>query len=78
MRLKTLGKIFRLQEANMKTDLENIQRLYDRFKRPVPSGTEYRERLAEEFELILNLRFTEYFLQICDIIDLTTDIKHMT
>ena len=62
----------------MKTDLENIQRLYDRFKRPVPSGTEYQERLVEEFELILNLRFTDYFLQICDIIDLTTDIKHMT
>ena len=62
----------------MKTDLENIQRLYDRFKRPVPPGTEYQERLVEEFELILNLRFTEYFLQICDIIDLTTDIKHMT
>ena len=62
----------------MKTDLENIQRLYDRFKRPVPPGTEYQERLVEEFELILNLRFTEYFLQICDIIDLTTDITHMT
>jgi len=62
----------------MKTDLENIQRLYDRFKRPVPPGTEYQERLVEEFDLILKLRFTEYFLQICDIIDLTTDIKHMT
>ena len=62
----------------MKTDLENIQRLYDRFKRPVPSGTEYQERLVEEFDLILKLRFTDYFIQICDIIDLTTDIKHMT
>ena len=62
----------------MKTDLENIQRLYDRFKRPVPPGTEYQERLVEEFELILNQRFTDYFLQICDIIDLTTDITHMT
>jgi error-prone DNA polymerase len=62
----------------MKTDLENIQRLYDRFKRPVPEGTEYQERLVEEFELILNQRFTDYFLQICDIIDLTTDITHMT
>ena len=43
----------------MKTDLENIQRLYDRFKRPVPEGTEYQERLVEEFELILNQRFTD-------------------
>lgn len=62
----------------MATDLENIQRLLDRFKRPVPPGPEYQNRLAEEFELILNQRFTDYFLQICDIIDLTTDLVHMT
>ena len=62
----------------MATDLENIQRLLDRFKRPVPPGPEYQTRLAEEFELILNQRFTDYFLQICDIIDLTEDLTHMT
>jgi len=62
----------------MATDLENIQRLLDRFKRPVPPGDIYQARLAEEFELILNQRFTDYFLQICDIIDLTQDLVHMT
>ena len=62
----------------MATDLENIQRLIDRFKRPVPSGNEYQTRLVEEFELILSQRFTDYFLQICDIIDLTEDLVHMT
>ena len=62
----------------MATDLENIQRLLDRFKRPIPPGDIYQTRLAEEFELILNQRFTDYFLQICDIIDLTTDLTHMT
>mgnify|MGYP000158391012 CR=1 FL=1 len=62
----------------MATDLENIQRLLDRFKRPIPPGDEYQNRLAEEFELILNQRFTDYFLQICDIIDLTQDLTHMT
>jgi len=62
----------------MATDLENIQRLLDRFKRPIPPGDEYQNRLAEEFELILSQRFTDYFLQICDIIDLTTDLTHMT
>jgi DNA polymerase III alpha subunit len=62
----------------MATDLENIQRLLDRFKRPIPSGDNYHNRLAEEFELIINQRFTDYFLQICDIIDLTTDLTHMT
>ena len=62
----------------MATDLENIQRLLDRFKRPIPSGDDYQTRLVEEFELILSQRFTDYFLQICDIIDLTTDLTHMT
>ena len=62
----------------MATDLENIQRLLDRFKRPIPPGNIYQTRLAEEFELILNQRFTDYFIQICDIIDLTTDLTHMT
>jgi DNA polymerase III alpha subunit len=62
----------------MATDLENIERLLRRFKRPVPEGLEYQTRLAEEFELILSQRFTDYFLQICDIIDLTQDLTHMT
>ena len=59
-------------------DLEKIQRLLDRFKRPIPPGDTYQIRLAEEFELILSQRFTDYFIQICDIIDLTDDITHMT
>jgi DNA polymerase-3 subunit alpha len=62
----------------MAKDLENIEKLLARFKRQIPEGTQYEQRLVEEFELIINLRFTDYFLQICDIIDLTTDIKHMT
>ena len=62
----------------MAKDLENIQRLLDRFKRPIPPGDTYQIRLAEEFELILSQRFTDYFIQICDIIDLTTDMTHMT
>ena len=56
----------------------DIQALLDRFKRTVPPGKDYQDRLAEEFELILNQRFTQYFLQVCDILDLTTDIPHMT
>ena len=62
----------------MRTDLENIQLLLERFKRPIPENDEYKNRLAEEFELILNQRFTDYFLRICDVIDLTKDLKHMT
>ena len=37
----------------------------------------YQKRLAEEFELILKQR-SQNILKICDIIDLTQDVKHMT
>ncbi len=57
---------------------QQIEALLDRFKRPIPEGKIYEDRLAEEFELIVDQRFTQYFLQICDIIDLTKDIPHMT
>jgi len=62
----------------MANDLENIQSLISRFKRTVPQGEEYKDRLVEEFELILNQRFTQYFHKICDIIDITQDLQHMT
>jgi len=57
---------------------KQVEALLERFKRPIPQGKIYEDRLAEEFELILNQRFTSYFLQICDILDITTDIPHMT
>ena len=60
------------------SEQSDIQALLDRFKRTVPPGKDYQDRLAEEFELVLNQRFTQYFLQVCDILDLTTDITHMT
>ena len=53
------------------TDLENIQRLTERFKRSLPNEEIYQKRLAEEIELILKLKFVDYFLKITDIIDLT-------
>ena len=58
--------------------LENIDRLTSRFTRTCPQQPEYQQRLAEEFEIILSLRFTDYFCQIRDILDLTQDIPHMT
>ena len=39
---------------------------------------EYTHRLAEETQIILQLRFVDYFIQICDIIAMTRDIPHMT
>ena len=62
----------------MATEIEQIQSLLDEFRRPVPKGEEYQDRLAEEFEIILQQRFTDYFLKIRKILDLNEDIPHMT
>src|SRR6056300_1876132 len=62
----------------MKTEIEQIQLLLEQFRRPTPEGQEYQDRLAEEFEIILQQRFTDYFLKIRLILDLNKDIPHMT
>mgnify|MGYP005992898823 FL=1 len=62
----------------MATEIEQIQSLLDEFRRPVPEGELYQDRLAEEFEIILQQRFTDYFLKIRKILDLNEDIPHMT
>ena len=59
-------------------ELNDITRLYDRFIRQCPGTEEYTQRLAEETQLILQLRFVDYFIQICDILAITRDIPHMT
>jgi DNA polymerase III alpha subunit len=53
--------------------IELIGKLTQRFTRTCPPAPEYQQRLAEEFEIILDLRFVDYFLQIRDILDLTQD-----
>ena len=58
--------------------IELIGKLTERFTRTCPPAPEYQQRLAEEFEIILDLRFVDYFLQIRDILDITQDIPHMT
>ena len=62
----------------MANELEQIQALLAEFRRPCPEDEEYQERLAEEFGIIINQRFTEYFLKIRRILDLNKDIPHMT
>lgn len=59
-------------------DTQSVHRLFDRFIRNCPNTDEYNTRLAEETELIFKLRFAEYFHQICDILELSRDIPHMT
>ena len=60
------------------TDLEQIESLMAQFRRPCPPDPEYQDRLVEEFGIIIDRRFTDYFLKIRQILDLNSDIPHMT
>ena len=62
----------------MATELEQIQSLLAEFRRPCPDTAEYQDRLAEEFAIIIDQRFTDYFLKIRRVLDLNQDIPHMT
>ena len=55
-----------------------LRQLLDRFTREIPNTEEYQSRLVEELEIILGLRFVDYFIQIQDILELSKDIPHMT
>ena len=60
------------------TELEQIEALLQEFRRPCPDTAEYNQRLAEEFDIMIRQRFTEYFLKIRRVLDLNADIPHMT
>jgi len=62
----------------MATELQQIESLLAEFRRPCPDTPEYQDRLAEEFGIIIQQRFTDYFLKIRRVLDLNEDIPHMT
>jgi DNA polymerase III alpha subunit len=62
----------------MATELQQIESLLAEFRRPCPDTPEYQDRLAEEFAIIIQQRFTDYFLKIRRVLDLNSDIPHMT
>ena len=62
----------------MATELEQIEGLMAEFRRPCPQDERYQQRLVEEFGIIINQRFTDYFLKIRRVLDLNRDIPHMT
>ena len=55
-----------------------LKLLISKFVRKVPKSPEYLDRLRRELELIRDRGFTKVFLQVKDILDLTTDIPHVT
>ena len=58
--------------------LEQITELTDRFIRKIPQTPEYKNRLAEEIDLIIELRFTKHFVRVWSILELTKDLPHIT
>lgn len=55
-----------------------LKELISRFVRKCPKSQEYLDRLKRELILIRDRKFTKVFLQVKDILDLTTDIPHVT
>lgn len=52
--------------------------LISRFKRPTPQDSRYAARLQEELRIIEKHGFTQSFIQVADILDMTQDIPHLT
>ena len=53
--------------------LEQITELTDRFTRKIPQTPEYKDRLAEEIDLIIELRFTKHFVRMLTREELTDE-----
>lgn len=62
----------------METRYKELETLISRFKRPLPEGKDYSDRLEEELEMLAKLGFAKHFIRVRDILDLTLDIPHMT
>lgn len=64
--------------VDIQEQLNNWQKLSLRFVREYPETDEYVTRLAEELALITQQGFTKHFLRVMDVLELTTDIPHIT
>lgn len=62
----------------METRYKELETLIKKFTRHIPDTEEYNKRLEEELELIARLGFAKHFLRVREILDLTTDIPHIT
>jgi error-prone DNA polymerase len=56
----------------------DLELLIQQFRRELPPQQIYTDRLAEELELIRDQNFARHFLRVREILDLTTDIPHIT
>lgn len=54
-----------------------VEDIVSKFVRAVPTDARYKERLARELKLIEDKNFTKTFLQVKEIVDITSDIPHV-
>ncbi len=62
----------------METRYKELETLIGRFIRELPNDKKYEDRLAEELDIIAKLGFAKHFLRVVEILNLTTDIPHIT
>ena len=48
-----------------------------KFKRKCPNHSEYKDRLERELRLIIEKKFVDYILKICEILDLIKSVPHI-
>ena len=61
----------------MKDDISKIQIILNSFTRKLPKGEQYKSRLKRELILIRDRNFSDTFIQVKTILDLTQDIPHV-
>jgi DNA polymerase III alpha subunit len=57
--------------------MSSIRQLVAGFKRKIPKSQEYKDRLIRELKLIKDRDFVKTFIQVKQILDLTSDIPHV-
>ena len=62
----------------METRYKELETLIGRFIRELPNDKKYEDRLAEELDIIAKLGFAKHFLRVVEILNLTSDIPHIT
>ncbi len=61
----------------MDTSEQYIINIKKKFIRKCPEKKEYEERLERELKLIVEKKFTDYILKICDILELIKNVPHI-
>ena len=62
----------------MEARYDLLEALIQKFTRSLPPSQEYKDRLIEEMKIIGELGFAKHFLRVVEILNLTSDIPHIT